>query len=376
MIYVVQAGDTVDKIAAQFQVPVRELAYQNQISYPYRLAVGQALFIEKGQEGPKSPLLTFGYGYPFMEQEVLADTLPFLSRLNIFSYGFTEDGTLVPPAIDETWMIQAAKESGVIPMLTLTSIGPDGRFHNDLVSVLAKDFAMQQRLIRQMWQVMEKKGYGGVDLDFEYIEEADRDAYTAFVKRVTIMMNVFGFVVTVALAPKYSADQKGILYQGMDYAGLGAAANEVFLMTYEWGYTYGPPMAVSPIHQVRRVVEYAITEIPREKINLGIPNYGYDWPLPYEQGVTKARTLGNMEAVNLAIDFGVEIQFDETAQAPYFRYWQYGIQHEVWFQDVRSMQAAFDLIKEYGLHGAGYWNLMKLFRANWLLLSRNFSIIR
>lgn len=134
-------------------------------------------------------------------------------------------------------------------------------------------------------------------------------------------------------------------------------------------------MAVAPINMVRRVVEYALTEIPREKISLGIPNYGYDWPLPFVRGETKATTISNREAVQSAIDHGVNIYFDETAMAPYFRYWQYGIQHEVWFEDVRSMKAKFDLIKEYGLTGAGYWQIMQLFLANWLLLEDTFTIL-
>lgn len=133
-------------------------------------------------------------------------------------------------------------------------------------------------------------------------------------------------------------------------------------------------MAVAPLNMVRRVAEYAVTEIPREKIRLGIPNYGYDWPLPYERGVTKAQSLGYTDAIRLAIDHGVPIRFDETAKCPYFRYWQYGIQHEVWFEDIRSMQASFDLIRELGLAGAGYWQLMRLFRSNWILASSEFQI--
>ena len=138
-------------------------------------------------------------------------------------------------------------------------------------------------------------------------------------------------------------------------------------------YTYGPPMAVAPINMVRRVVDYALTEIPAEKISLGIPNYGYDWPLPDVRGTTKAVTVGNREAVQLAIDHGVEIRFDKVAMSPYFRYWQYGIQHEVWFEDVRSIKAKFDLVKEKGLSGVGYWQLMRYFRANWLLLEEMFA---
>ena len=135
-------------------------------------------------------------------------------------------------------------------------------------------------------------------------------------------------------------------------------------------------MAVAPINQVRRVLKYALTKIPPSKICLGVPNYGYDWPLPYVRGATKATTLGNVEAVQTAVFYGVPIQFDETAQSPYFNYTSEGMFHEVWFEDVRSLSAKFGLVKEYGLRGMGYWQIMRLFRANWLLMEEEFVILR
>ena len=133
-------------------------------------------------------------------------------------------------------------------------------------------------------------------------------------------------------------------------------------------------MAVAPINMVRQVVEYALTRIPAEKISLGIPNYGYDWTLPFEQGVSRARTISNVQAPLTAYNNNAQIQFDETAQSPFFRYYKDGKEHEVWFEDVRSMQAKFDLVEEYNLRGMGYWQIMRLFRANWLLLADRFWI--
>ena len=78
----------------------------------------------------------------------------------------------------------------------------------------------------------------GVDFDFEYVFAENRDQYTDLVRRTRIKLNEEGYLVTVTLAPKTSADQKGLLYQGHDYRGMGQAANFVLLMTYEWGYTY------------------------------------------------------------------------------------------------------------------------------------------
>lgn len=133
-------------------------------------------------------------------------------------------------------------------------------------------------------------------------------------------------------------------------------------------------MAVAPLNKVRQVVEYALTEIPAEKILLGVPNYGYDWILPFVRGESQAVTIGHVEAVQIAIANNVPIQYDETAQSPYFRYEKEGILHEVWFEDVRSLQRKYDLIQEYGLRGMGVWQIMRLFRAMWLLYTDMFVI--
>ena len=372
-IYVVEPGDTVDRIAAKTGIPAETLIYDNQIEYPYRLAVGQALFIRGGQMGSvRTPLYVSGYAYPFIAEEVLEETLPYLTSIYVFSYGFTEDGELVPPMSDDARIVEEARRAGVRPVLTFTPLGTDGRFNNNLVSTLVGSRRLQQKIIWELGRTMQARGYEGLDIDFEYIRAEDRIGFAQFVEFAAQVMNLFGYPVSAALAPKTSRDQPGLLYEGVDYRLLGMAADRVLLMTYEWGYTYGPPMAVAPINMVRRVVDYAVTEIPREKISLGIPNYGYDWPLPYVRGETRAQTLGTREAIQLAIDHGVEIQFDETAMSPFFRYWQYGIQHEVWFEDVRSLQAKFELVLEYGLSGVGFWQLMRFYRAGWLLLEEMF----
>lgn len=374
-IYVVNPGDTVDSIAAENGVPVDTILYNNQLEYPYELAVGQALLLSKGEgeQGGKTVEVN-GYAYPFIQRDVLDQTLPYLSDLSVFSYGFTTEGDLIFPTLDDTFMIEAALAMGVSPVLTLTPIGPDGRFSNYLITSMVNNPDAWENLIGQLVETVQEKGFRGVDIDFEYILAEDAEAFAEFVENVRLAINEIGYPVSVALAPKTSDDQPGLLYAGKNYALLGEAADKVLLMTYEWGYTYGPPMAVAPINKVREVVEYALTRIPAYKVNLGIPNYGYDWPLPFEQGVTAAKTIGNIEAVRIAIENDAQIQFDTTAMSPYFRYVKDGVEHEVWFEDVRSMEAKFNLVREFDLRGMGYWQIMKLFRANWLLLSDRFLI--
>lgn len=375
-IYVVQPGDSVDSIAAAYGISASSVIFDNQLIPPYALAVGQALLLSTGPApGEKPPLISNGYAYTYISQWVLEQTLPFLSELSIFSYGFTSQGNLILPPGDDSWMVRLAWAYGTRPILTLTPLDDRGQFNNTLISSVVRNESYRANLISQILQRIQTLGYAGVDIDFEYILAADRDAFTAFVTEMHQTLSPLGYTVSVALAPKTSAGQSGLLYEGKDYASLGAAADSVLLMTYEWGYRYGPNMAVAPLHMVRRVVEYALTEIPAEKISLGIPNYGYDWPLPFVRGETAAATIGNVEAIQIAIQNHAEIQFDDRAQSPYFRYTRDGIEHEVWFEDVRSIQKKFDLIKEFGLRGAGYWQIMRWWRANWLLMEDTFQVI-
>ena len=180
-----------------------------------------------------------------------------------------------------------------------------------------------------------------------------------------------------ALAPKVSADQPGLLYEAHDYPALGEVSNRVLLMTYEWGYTYGPAMAVAPVNRVREVLDYAVSEIPRDKIYMGIPNYGYNFILPYIQDVSRAASVSNVEAVQIAADVGSPIQYDEEAQSPFFIYFDnQGREHQVWFEDARSIEAKLDLFTEYDFIGVGYWNIMRYFPQNWLVLSSLYDIVK
>ena len=207
-----------------------------------------------------------------------------------------------------------------------------------------------------------------MNVDFEYVQKADGEGYLKFVEKLKESLEKEGYLLSVALAPKTSDSQTGLLYEGIDYRRLGEIADSVVLMTYEWGYTYSIPMAVAPLNKVNEVVEYAVSRIVPEKIYMGIPNYAYDWALPYEKGLTRATTIGNVDAVQIAALHGTVIQYDETAQTPWFRYTQNGVDHEVWFEDVRSIHAKLLLADSYDLKGVTYWNLLRPFRANWLLL--------
>lgn len=373
VIHTVRRGETLYSIAKEYGISLKELLRNNPfVITADHITEGELLTISYRQEKLGTIVLN-GFAYPNIQQAILEETLPYLTKLSIFSYKFTKEGELIAP--NDTALITAAKNFGVQPILVLASLSREEYFDSSLVHAIVNDIQAQNRLIQNLLYVLQQKGYAGVDIDFESIPSQDKEAYVNFMRNLSNALWPEGFIISIDLSPKERADQKGVLYEGLDYAGLSRYADNVLLMTYEWGYARSMPMAVAPINKVRQILDYAVTEIPRNKINLGIPNYGYQWPLPYIAGVTRARSIGNIEAAETAALYRAQIQFDEIAMTPYYLYTSTdGQSYEVWFEDVRSIDAKIRLIPEYNIMGAGYWNIMRSFRPNFMLVNALFDI--
>ena len=372
--YVVRRGDTVWSIAREHGLSTREL-YQNNIFLQGQgaLTPGEELILSLRDAGREGSLGVNGYAYPFINGDLLRQVLPYMTYATPFTYGIGADGDLVP--LRDEGILAAAGQYSVLPWMHLSTMTEEGRFSSARAETLLGSAPRQETLLGQIKEILKEKGYGGLDVDFEYIRPELGAAYAAFVDRLRRELNPLGYSVLVALAPKTFAGQRGLLYEAHDYAALGRAANGVLLMTYKWGYTAGPPMAVAPLDKVRQVVDYALTEIAAEKLFLGVPVYGYDWPLPFREGVTRGESVSPQEALALARRHGAEIRYDETAQAPWFRYTAAGgREHEVWFEDARSSYAKFRLAAEKGLQGVGLWNLMRPAPQTYLVLHGGFEI--
>ncbi|HEX6923406.1 MAG TPA: glycosyl hydrolase family 18 protein [Bacillales bacterium] len=297
-----------------------------------------------------------------------------LSYVAMFSYRVKSDGSLIP--LKDEKALQATRQSKAKPMLVITNF-VNGTFSSDLGHAILTNKEIQNRLIKNVINVMKNKNYAALNIDFEHLLPEDRDRYTLFLKRLIPRVHDAGFPVSTALAPKKNSQQTGSWYGAHDYGAHGQITDFVILMTYEWGWSGGPPMAVAPINKVRQVIDYATTMIPNKNIIMGMPLYGYDWTLPYKEGGPPAKRLGFQEAVALAKKEGANIQFDKKAQAPNFRYTDdQGNKHVVWFENKKSLQAKYDLVKEYHLRGVSYWELGQQSPQNWNLLRKNFQIKR
>ena len=235
-VHTVQPGESLSSIARQYGMSLRQLYRNNPILgggpvlYP-----GQTLVIS--YEGATEGVLSVnGYAYPFIDKDLLQSTVPYLTFLTPFTYGFTPDGTLVD--LDDGVLIAMATAGGAAPLMHLSTLTGEGGFSNELAHIALTDRTVQDALISNLRRTLEEKGYRGLDVDFEYVFPEDASAYAAFLGRLTALLNPLGYPVIAALAPKTSADQPGLLYEAHNYRAIAEAVNEVLLMTYEWGYTY------------------------------------------------------------------------------------------------------------------------------------------
>jgi spore germination protein len=370
--HTVSRGQSVYSIASIYGVRASDIIAANpQLRNPSQLQVGQRLTIPS-RTTKLGTIEVNGYALPNINIEVLRKTLPHLTYLSIFSHEVNRDGTL--REINDAPLIAAARAARVAPLLVISNIEAGGSFSSDVARAILRNEEIQNTLINNVISTMRRKNYYGLDIDFEYIYPEDREYYNRFLRKVVNRLKPLGYSVSTALAPKTSADMKGLLYEAHDYPVHGQLVDHTILMTYEWGHTYGPPMAVAPIDQVRKVLDYAVTAIPRPKILMGIPNYGYDWTLPYVQG-RAAKTVGNTAAVDLARKYNQSIQYDGKSQAPFFKYFDENrVEHVVWFEDARSISVKLRTAKDYNLGGVSYWTIGRFFPQNWLVQDSLFNV--
>ncbi|KIY22863.1 glycosyl hydrolase family 18 protein [Mesobacillus subterraneus] len=374
--YFVQPGDSLWSISRRFRTTPQELARINALSMNQILPVGFRLYLP---QQPKSNAEFNAYVEPrgntvAPELETAArDAAPYLTYLAPFSFQAMRDGTLKEPLLNHFPAI--AEANNTILMMVITNQEKD-QFSDQLGRILLNDLAIQNKFLNNIVSTAKKYGFRDIHFDFEFLRPADREAYNTFLRKARNRFKQEGWFISSALAPKTSAAQTGAWYTAHDYKAHGEIVDFVVIMTYEWGYSGGPAQAVSPIGPVREVLEYAASEIPPQKIMMGQNLYGYDWTLPFVQG-SIARAVSPQQAIQIALEHKVAIEYNAKAQAPTFRYTATdGKQHEVWFEDARSIQAKFDLIKELNLRGMSYWKLGLSFPQNWLLIEENFTVVK
>ena len=359
--YKVKENDTIQKITKLFGVSINSLLKSNpKLSPPYSLNINEILLIRTPIT--KRTMNINGYCYPFSQKEDYLLPEQKYDFITLFSYSVLEDATL--SKVNDNSFLNNIKNKNVKTFFTVSNTKPNGGFTTVIASKILSSKSLRQKLINNIMNVFNEKNiYDGVNIDFEYINKENADNLVSLIKELKIRLEN-NYLVSVCVAPKTRVDQEGTLYEGHDYKQLGQYADYVILMTYEWGYTFGPAMPVAPLINVRDVLIFAVTQIPSSKIFMGIPTYGYDFIEPFKKG-RAAEAFPIDKAVDLAIKVKSSILFDNQSKTPYFIYYKEQQKHIVHFEDVRSLYYKVNLAFEFKVRGISLWVMSNPFIQMW-----------
>ncbi|MHB1418885.1 MAG: glycosyl hydrolase family 18 protein [Bacillota bacterium] len=357
--------------------------YQN--STVHRVRRGDSLYIVAKKSTPAKPVReVLGFytedepGLPGSWSSVqnnagqITTVAPFYYRLSK-----ENDGTLeLMPDIDEVTarktIAEAHQKQIKVLALVHNMLYGDNQTSKKLTRSIMCNPEAQKRFADNLLQVLRKNNYDGVNIDIENIYEEDKDLYTALIGRVSQVIKAEGYQLTVSLPAKTGAVTTDNSWSEFyDYQAVGQLADQVVIMTYDEHGAYGTPGPIASIDWVEKSIQYVLTQMPSEKVMLGIAAYGFDWPTGNSSGdyfnFTKA-----METAKLN---NAPVKWDAQAQVPYYTYQSSsGVQHQVWFENKDSLIHKLDLVNKYNLRGIGIWRLGMEDPGYWPVINDKFII--
>lgn len=374
ILYTVQAGDSLDSIAKQYNVSPMEILRNNPyLSDREYIYTGEIIVIEY-QTNKTRAIATSGYIFPYVDTSVLTKTLPFLSYLTIFNYRATGEGEIITNA-DDTELVQLAISYDVAPMMFVSTITEEGVTNHEVNLKILNNPSIQDRLIEGYLQILKKKGYYGINIYLEEISLDNIDSISVYLKKASEIFHSEGYRIVITITPIKSIDDTDFSFDKLDYSKITEYVDGIIFASYDWARTFGYPNSIFPINVLNELLNYAVSIIPSEKIFLGLTTVGYEWTLPYVPGATEATVITNNSAIRIAANNNIPIQFNESYQSPYLYYLDGdAISHVVWFKDARSFDARAALVGEYDLQGLSLWTIMIFDAQMWLIINNRYYI--
>jgi spore germination protein len=277
-----------------------------------------------------------------------------VNEVSPWMYGISSDGGIAPgpgvgtPAFARYLDRLRAEGLPIVP--TIANVDARGNWSYLPVARMLHDPALTGRQVAAIVALVERNSYAGIDIDYENLQARDRQVFTAFVTRLAAALHAKHKILSVALFAKVSDAGYAPRNVAQDYAAIGRVADQVRLMGYDRHWSTSPPGPIAPVSWIRAVLRFAKSQIPAQKIILGIPFYGYDWAGHHGASVTW------MQAVGLARAHHATIRYDVTQQAPWFSYTDAsGHRHTVWFENTDSTTAKLGLAQTAGIGGVYLW---------------------
>lgn len=349
-IYIVQPGDTLSSIASISYIPLQLLKTANGLQSD-TLTVGMRLTLPTRPKYLEEGLSYILPSTPDQIQRTVQNFANLNTYFGVFEYHITPEGNLSELPYDDV-VVKVSRAHLVAPLATITNLTPGG-FSSEITRRLLQSPELRNQLITNIHSLLRTKNYAGVNVDFERIRADERDLYSGFLRALNERLKPDGYYTSVAVPVKRS----DLDHPGYDYGGIASAVNFLFIMAYDFHESHSGPGPVGPIDEIRKTVDYALQHMPRNKIILGVPRYGFDWTMEGNVPLS-AKAVSVKSATDTAIKYEVNIQYSEQHQQPYFGYWdEEGRRHIVWFEDARARAAKCQLVIDYQLLGIGAWQL-------------------
>lgn len=263
---------------------------------------------------------------------------------------------------DHAAVVNFAKKNGVSTLLLVNNSKPDNAAEG--VHALLGNAATRKAAIANLESYIKKYGLDGVNIDFEMVPAADRDNLTAFIKELSERFKPQGYVVSIDVFPKHNEEND--VATAYDYAKLAQYADKIILMTYDYHGAWSGPGSIADIGIIEKDLQYALKHIPKNKIYLGVAGYGYDWS---SKGV---ESLEYKAIEKLISSYNPEIKWDDSAKSPHFSYTGAdGIEHQLWYENSKSLKYKIDLVNKYDVAGIALWKLGEEDPASWKVIKEN-----
>jgi spore germination protein YaaH len=237
-----------------------------------------------------------------------------------------------------------------------------------MIHALMASAEARNRMNTSLLAECRKYGYYGIQFDFENVNYLDRDLLTAMVQETSAALAREGFKLSIAVVPSEGdspgrGDYMRWNYQNwrgaFDLKRIAPYVDFVSLMTYDQHTRNTPPGPVAGMPWVERLAAYAESQMPKEKVSLGIALYGRRWSAGMREkdpavGVT---TIYAGDALELAKSMDATVRWDPLEHAPWFYFYREGIREYVFYNDARSFHDRYEVARQRGLHGTSAWIL-------------------
>lgn len=240
------------------------------------------------------------------------------------------------------------KKNKITPMVQNFNL--NSNISNELIN---NEVAIR-KFINNIITYLNKMGYKEICLDIEGVKSGYKNSFTQLIRKTAEFLHDKGYYLSVAIPAKSENNQDSTWSGAYDYSLLGEIVDKVIIMAYDFHWPGGPPGSIAPLSWVQDVIDFAIIEIPLEKLYFGFGLYGYDWTVNNDKN---ARGLVYRQIEDIRKKYSGKIEWDQDSQSPYLRYKKEGNEHEIWFENKRSIEKKIKLLSEFQLKGLVFWRL-------------------